>query len=77
MLLYVHRNRKLIRDAAGEPRTATSTFTQLLSSETFQQFQVVLSRTVRGKKESDGRTAKLTRKNLTENNIAWRPPLKQ
>ena len=30
VLLYVHRNRRLIRD--GEPRTATSTFTQLLSS---------------------------------------------
>ena len=28
MLLYVHRNRRLVRD--GEPRTATSTFTQLL-----------------------------------------------
>ena len=31
VLLYVHRNRRLIRD--GEPRRATSTFTQLLSSE--------------------------------------------
>ena len=31
VLFYVHRNRSLIRD--GEPRTATSTFTQLLSSE--------------------------------------------
>ena len=31
VLLYVHRNRRLIRD--GEPRTATSTFTQLLSSD--------------------------------------------
>ena len=31
VLLYVHRNRKLIRD--GEPRTATSTFTQLLNSD--------------------------------------------
>ena len=31
VLLYVHRNRRRIRD--GEPRTATSTFTQLLSSE--------------------------------------------
>ena len=31
VLHYVHRNRRLIRD--GEPRTATSTFTQLLSSE--------------------------------------------
>ena len=30
VLLYVHRNRRLIRD--GEPRTATSTFTQLLRS---------------------------------------------
>ena len=30
VLLYVHRNRRLIRD--GEPRTATSTFTQLLNS---------------------------------------------
>ena len=29
MLLYVHRNRRLIMDR--EPRTATSTFTQLLS----------------------------------------------
>ena len=31
VLLYVHRNRRFIRD--GEPRTATSTFTQLLSPE--------------------------------------------
>ena len=31
VLFYVHRNRSLIGD--GEPRTATSTFTQLLSSE--------------------------------------------
>ena len=30
VLLYAHRNRRLIRDV--EPRTATSTFTQLLSS---------------------------------------------
>ena len=30
VLLYVHKNRRLIRD--GEPRTATSTFTQFLSS---------------------------------------------
>ena len=30
VLLYVHRNRRFIR--AGEPRTSTSTFTQLLSS---------------------------------------------
>ena len=30
VLLYVNRNRRLIRD--GEPRTATSTFTQLLGS---------------------------------------------
>ena len=28
VLLNVHRNRRLIRD--GEPRTATSTFTQLM-----------------------------------------------
>ena len=31
VLLYVHRNRRLIRD--GEPRTSTSAFTQLLSSD--------------------------------------------
>ena len=31
VLLYGHRNRRLIRD--GEPRTSTSTFTQLLSSD--------------------------------------------
>ena len=31
VLLYVHRNRRFIRD--GEPRTSTLTFTQLLSSE--------------------------------------------
>ena len=31
MLLYVHRNRKAHSD--GVPRTATSTFTQLLNSE--------------------------------------------
>ena len=30
VLLYVHRNRRFVRD--GEPRTSTSTFTQLLSS---------------------------------------------
>ena len=33
MLLYVHRDRRLIRD--GEPRTAFSTFTQLLSFPAF------------------------------------------
>ena len=32
MLLYVHRNRSFIRN--GEPRASTSTFTQLLNSET-------------------------------------------
>ena len=32
VLLYVRRNRRFIRD--GEPRTATTTFTQLLSSDT-------------------------------------------
>ena len=32
MLLYVHRNRRLIR-GGREPRTATSTFTQLLNSK--------------------------------------------
>ena len=31
VLLYVHRNRSFIRDR--EPRTSTSTFTQLLRSE--------------------------------------------
>ena len=31
MLLYVHRNHRAHYD--GEPRTATSTFTQLLNSE--------------------------------------------
>ena len=31
VLLYVHRNHRFIRD--GEPRTATSTFTQLLNSD--------------------------------------------
>ena len=30
VLLYVHRNRRFIRD--GEPKTSTSTFTQLLTS---------------------------------------------
>ena len=30
VLFYVHKNRRFIRD--GEPRTPTSTFTQLLSS---------------------------------------------
>ena len=33
MLLYVHRNHKAHWD--GEPRTATSTFTQLLNSVTY------------------------------------------
>ena len=35
VLLYVHRNRRFIRDGIrdGEPRTSTSTFTQLLSSD--------------------------------------------
>ena len=32
-MLYVHRNRRLIRDR--EPRTAASTFTQLLSSDDY------------------------------------------
>ena len=31
VLLHVHRNRRFIRN--GEPRTSTSTFTQLLSSD--------------------------------------------
>ena len=35
VLLYVHRNRTLISD--GEPRTATSTFTQLLTSEVLKR----------------------------------------
>ena len=35
MLLDVHRNRRYIRDGR-EPRTATSTFTQLLSSVSFE-----------------------------------------
>ena len=34
VLLYVHRNRRVIRD--GEPRMASSTFTQLLGSEETQ-----------------------------------------
>ena len=33
MLLYVHRDHKLRTIRDGEPRTATSTFTQLLNSE--------------------------------------------
>ena len=33
VLLYVHRNRRIIRDRG--PRTSASTFTQLLSSERF------------------------------------------
>ena len=33
MVIYVHRNRK-----DGEPRTATSTFTQLLSSDNMFNF---------------------------------------
>ena len=40
MLLYVHRNRRLIRD--GELRTATSTFTQLLSSVSESKYQAFL-----------------------------------
>ena len=35
MLLYVHRNRKAHED--GKPRTATSTFTQLLNSDRYFQ----------------------------------------
>ena len=34
VLLYVHRNRRFMRD--GEPRTATSTFTHLLSSANYR-----------------------------------------
>ena len=41
VLLYIHKNRRLIRD--GEPRTATSTFTQLLSSATGRTGQGVYS----------------------------------
>ena len=33
MLLYVHRDRRPIRD--GKPRTATSTFTQLPNSDVY------------------------------------------
>ena len=40
MLLNVHRNRGLIRD--GEPRTATSTFTQFLSPDSFGLVNMVL-----------------------------------
>ena len=37
MLLYVHINHRLIRD--GEPRTATSTFTQLLSFDANSRYR--------------------------------------
>ena len=36
VLLYVHRNRRFIRD--GKPRTSTATFTQLLNSEYIWSF---------------------------------------
>ena len=39
VLLYVHRNRRLIRD--GEPRTATATFTQFLSSDIGSECAVI------------------------------------
>ena len=43
MLLYVHRNHKAHSD--GEPRTATSTFTQLLDSiESFSVTLVLISK---------------------------------
>ena len=41
LLLYLHRDRvRTVRD--GKPRTATSTFAQLLSSELHAQFNVAL-----------------------------------
>ena len=39
VLLYVHRNRRRIGD--GEPRTATSTFTQLLSSNAIKEMEYI------------------------------------
>ena len=41
MLLYSHRNHRNHR--VGEPRTATSTFTQLLSFEEVLQVNMVLN----------------------------------
>ena len=43
VLLYVHRNRRFITEGR-EPRTATSTFTQLLSSESRVSIAVRLKR---------------------------------
>ena len=39
VLLYSHRNRRRIRD--GEPRTATSTFTQLLGSNAIKEMESI------------------------------------
>ena len=41
VFLYVHRNRRFIKDVR-EPRTSTSTFTQLLSSDRCVVFEVLL-----------------------------------
>ena len=59
VLLYVHRNRRLIRD--GEPRTATSTFTQLLSSElVFAEVLLYVHKNRRLIRDGEPRTATST-----------------
>ena len=60
MLLYVHRNNRLIRD--GKPRTATSTFTQLLSSEAIEFVHCCFTSTeiIRTVRDGEPRTATST-----------------
>ena len=58
MLLYVHRDLRTIRD--GEPRTATSTFTQLLSSDILDQCCFTATETIRTVRDGEPRTATST-----------------
>ena len=60
VLPYVHRNRRFIRD--GEPRTATSTFTQILNSAKTVRVQCCFmsTETMRTIRDREPRTATST-----------------
>ena len=65
MLLYVHRNRKAYCGRGGEPRTATSTFTQLLSSAQ-EGFVSVLFYIHKNHKAYSGRGARAASSSFTQ-----------
>ena len=58
MLLHVHRNRRFIRDR--EPRTSTSTFTQLLSSGVVIEVLLYVYRNRRFIRDGEPRTSSST-----------------